>query len=84
MYLPDLKFGKPLRSATKHSERGKSERKGKEETKKTVTMAFSSKYLTDRHYVMRKPLFTAEQHVSVLKVTHPQKLTDKVRTMKEV
>ncbi|KAM6916261.1 centrosomal protein of 68 kDa [Xenentodon cancila] len=30
-------------------------------------MAVTSRHLTDRHYVMRKPLFTAEQHVSILK-----------------
>ena len=82
MHLPDLKYGKTLRPTTNYIERDKSERKGKEETKKTVTMAVTSKYLTDRHYVMRKPLFTAEQHLSILKVTHPQKLTDKVRRIK--
>ncbi|CAK6978488.1 centrosomal protein of 68 kDa [Scomber scombrus] len=40
---------------------------------KNVTMAPTSRYLSGRHYVMRKPLFSSEQHISILKKTHPQK-----------
>ncbi|KAM9345087.1 centrosomal protein of 68 kDa [Symphorus nematophorus] len=40
-------------------------------------MAPTSRYLTDRQYVMRKPLFSAEQHTSILKKTHPQRSTEK-------
>ncbi|XP_035519823.1 centrosomal protein of 68 kDa isoform X2 [Morone saxatilis] len=48
---------------------------------KSVTMAPTSRYLTDRQYVMRKPLFSAEQHTSILKKTHPQKHTEKERQL---
>ncbi|XP_061600978.1 centrosomal protein of 68 kDa isoform X2 [Cololabis saira] len=57
MHLPHLKHSKTL-SPTPEDSR---------ETKKYVSMAVTSRYLTDRHYVMRKPLFTTEQHLSILK-----------------
>ncbi|XP_029306309.1 centrosomal protein of 68 kDa isoform X2 [Cottoperca gobio] len=34
---------------------------------KSVTLAPTCRYLTDRQYVMRTPLFSAEQHPSILK-----------------
>ncbi|XP_041865641.1 centrosomal protein of 68 kDa isoform X2 [Melanotaenia boesemani] len=43
--------------------------RGDEELQKHVTMASSSRYLTDKHYVMRRPLFSEEQHESILKMT---------------
>uniref|UniRef100_G3NIA6 Centrosomal protein 68 n=1 Tax=Gasterosteus aculeatus aculeatus TaxID=481459 RepID=G3NIA6_GASAC len=43
---------------------------------KSVTMAPRSTYVTGRHYVLRKPLFSAEQHASILKKTYTQKSTE--------
>ncbi|XP_029927065.1 centrosomal protein of 68 kDa [Myripristis murdjan] len=45
--------------------------------RKSVTMAPTSRYLTDRQYVMRKPLFSVEQQTSILKKTHPQEHPEK-------
>lgn len=46
---------------------------------KSVTLAPTSRYLTDRQYAIRKPLFSAEHHASLLKTTNPQKETEKVK-----
>ncbi|KAM3606292.1 uncharacterized protein V6R79_013897 [Siganus canaliculatus] len=42
---------------------------------KCVTMAPTSRYLTDRQYLMRRPLFSEEQHTSILKKTCPLRHT---------
>lgn len=70
MRLPEFKH-----SGGKDIERDKTEKK--RDTggpQKSVTMAPTSRYLSDRQYVMRKPLFSVEQHTSILKKTHPQKV----------
>uniref|UniRef100_A0A3B4FNN7 Centrosomal protein 68 n=1 Tax=Pundamilia nyererei TaxID=303518 RepID=A0A3B4FNN7_9CICH len=54
------------------TERVKIEEGDKEEPYKGVTMAATSKYLTGRQYLTRKPLFSVEEHVSILKKTRPQ------------
>ncbi|XP_008427149.1 centrosomal protein of 68 kDa isoform X2 [Poecilia reticulata] len=41
------------------------------ENHKSVTIAPKTHYMTDRHYVQRKPLFTEEHRVSILK-KHPE------------
>ncbi|KAM4729555.1 centrosomal protein of 68 kDa isoform 2-T2 [Anableps anableps] len=51
--------------------------KGKREHHKSVTIAPTTCYLTDRHYMQRKPLFTEEHHVSILKMSHSQRLPEK-------
>lgn len=51
----------------------------KEQTHKNVTMAPTSRYLTERQYVMRKPLFYMEQ-ASILKKTHQQQHQQKAST----
>lgn len=51
---------------------------------KSVTLAPTSRYLTDRQYVMRKPLFSAEQQTSILKKTNPPKHTEKVRSIENI
>nr|XP_046258208.1 centrosomal protein of 68 kDa isoform X2 [Scatophagus argus] len=81
MHLPDFKHTRRFPSpATKDSERGKTERAGdRGEPHKSVTMAPTSRYLTDRQYVIRKPLFSAEQHTSILKKTHPRTHAEKER-----
>ncbi|XP_041645490.1 centrosomal protein of 68 kDa isoform X2 [Cheilinus undulatus] len=61
-------------------EKGKTEReRDRAGSHKSVSMAPTSRYLTDRQYVVRKPLFAAEQHTSILKKTHPQNPKDKVK-----
>lgn len=65
------------------TERVKIEKGDKEEPYKGVTMAATSKYLTGRQYLTRKPLFSVEEHVSILKKTHPQRLMEKVRNMEK-
>ncbi|XP_074503111.1 centrosomal protein of 68 kDa isoform X2 [Sebastes fasciatus] len=79
MHLPEFKHSRRCPSpTTKDSERGKTERdRDRGGPHKSVTMAPTSRYLTDRQYVMRKPLFSEEQHTSILKKTHPQKHTEK-------
>lgn len=66
--------------AVKDTERGQKE-KEKEGggTQKSVTMAPTSRYLTDRHYVVRKPMFSVEDQTSILKRGHPRKHPEKVR-----
>nr|XP_012780412.1 centrosomal protein of 68 kDa isoform X3 [Maylandia zebra] len=59
------------------TERVKIEKGDKEEPYKGVTMAATSKYLTGRQYLTRKPLFSVEEHVSILKKTRPQRLMEK-------
>ena len=39
---------------------------------KSVTMAPTSRYLSDRRYVARRPLVTADQQTSILKKPNPQ------------
>ncbi|XP_076599996.1 centrosomal protein of 68 kDa isoform X2 [Chaetodon auriga] len=77
MHLPEFKGSwRSLGPATKDHERGETERtRDRGGPHKSVTMAPTSRYLTDRQYVMRKPLFSAEQHTSILKRTHPQTQT---------
>lgn len=81
MHLPEFKHSSRCQSlATNDTERGKTEReKDGGGPHKSVTMAPTSRYLTDRQYVMRKPLFSSEQHASILKKTDPQKHTEEVR-----
>ncbi|XP_018549599.1 centrosomal protein of 68 kDa isoform X2 [Lates calcarifer] len=75
MHLPEFKQSRRCSSPTaKDSERGKTQR-DRGGPYKSVSLAPTSRYLTDRQYVMRKPLFSAEQHTSILKKTHPQKHT---------
>lgn len=74
-HLPDLNL------ITKENERGRTARAGKGEPQKSVTMAASSRYLTDRQYEIRRPLFSSEQYASILKKSHIQKFTEKVRSM---
>uniref|UniRef100_A0A3Q2X949 Centrosomal protein 68 n=1 Tax=Hippocampus comes TaxID=109280 RepID=A0A3Q2X949_HIPCM len=50
----------------------------KEQTHKSVTMAPTSRYLTERQYVMRKPLFYMEQ-ASILKKTPQQQHQQKAK-----
>uniref|UniRef100_A0A3Q1C6N5 Centrosomal protein 68 n=1 Tax=Amphiprion ocellaris TaxID=80972 RepID=A0A3Q1C6N5_AMPOC len=77
LHLPEFKHSKRgLSSTTEDSERGKTERGASRGLHKSVTMAATSRYLTDKHYVMRKPLFSAEQHTSILKKRHPQNPTE--------
>ncbi|XP_042289532.1 centrosomal protein of 68 kDa isoform X1 [Thunnus maccoyii] len=69
MRLPEFKD-----SRGKDTERGKTEKeRNGAGPQKSVTMAPTSRYLSDRQYVMRKPLFSVEQHTSILKKTHPLK-----------
>ncbi|XP_034754119.1 centrosomal protein of 68 kDa isoform X2 [Etheostoma cragini] len=79
MHLPEFRPSRRCPSpTTKDSERGQT---GKERDTgrphKSVSVAPTSRYLTDRQYVMRKPLFSAEQHASILKKTQPQKHKEK-------
>lgn len=61
-------------STTEDGERSKSEGRGGPH--KSVTMAAASRSLSHRQYVARKPLFSAEQHASILKKTHPERITE--------
>ncbi|XP_073337865.1 centrosomal protein of 68 kDa isoform X2 [Pagrus major] len=74
MHVPEFKH-RGRSQSSKDSERDKTRDKG--EPHKSVTMAPNSRYLTDRQYVKRKPLFSAEQHASILKKTYPQDNTKK-------
>ncbi|KAK5614680.1 hypothetical protein CRENBAI_006271 [Crenichthys baileyi] len=56
--------------------RDKAEPKGNKEHHKNVSIAPTTCYLTDRRYVERKPLFTEEHHVSILKMSQTQKLPE--------
>lgn len=79
MHVPEFKHSRRSQSS-KDSEREKT--RDKEGPHKSVTMASpKSRYLTDRQYVKRKPLFSAEHHASILKKTYPtsQDNTEKVR-----
>lgn len=52
-------------------------------TRKSVTMAPTSRYLTDRRqYVARKPLFSTEQQTSILKKSNTQEHPEMVRGLK--
>ncbi|XP_034407812.1 centrosomal protein of 68 kDa isoform X2 [Cyclopterus lumpus] len=77
MHLPEFKPGTGCPSPTpKEVERGEAERGGDGgEPHKSVTIAPTSRCLTGRRYVTRKPLFSADQHASILKKT--QKHTEK-------
>lgn len=72
-----------LNPATENRNQDKTESKNKEEANKNVTIASTSRYLTDRRYVSRRPLTSEEQHVSILKGSHPQNVTEKVRKRKK-
>lgn len=77
LHLPEFKHSKRSSSSTtEDSERGKIEREASRGPHKSVTMAATSRYLTDKHYVMRKPLFSAEEHTSILKKRSPQNPTE--------
>lgn len=79
MHVPEFKHSRKSQSS-KDSERDKT--RDKEGPHKSVTIAPpNSSCLTDRQYVKRKPLFSAEQHASILKKTYPttQDNTEKVR-----
>ncbi|KAL6101383.1 cep68 [Pungitius sinensis] len=65
MHLPEFEPGRTLPSPAE--ERGRD---------KIVPMTPRSTYVTGRQYVLRKPLFSAEQDASILKKTHTQKSTD--------
>ncbi|XP_074532130.1 centrosomal protein of 68 kDa isoform X2 [Halichoeres trimaculatus] len=73
-HLPEFEHSRRcLSSTTNEHEGSKTEEEGdRGRSIRSVTMAPTSRYLTDRQYVARKPLFTAEQHSSILKKTHPQ------------
>ncbi|KAM8859934.1 centrosomal protein of 68 kDa isoform 1-T3 [Spinachia spinachia] len=64
-HLPEFRPGRRRPSPTE--ERGRY---------KGVTMAPRSTYVTGGQYVLRKPLFSAEQHGSILKKTQTQKSTE--------
>ncbi|XP_039996122.1 centrosomal protein of 68 kDa isoform X2 [Xiphias gladius] len=85
MHLPEFKHSRRCSSlTTKDSERDKKQREGdRGGPHKSVSLAPTSRYLTDRQYVMRKPLFSAEQHTSILKKTHPQRHTQVRSTEKQ-
>uniref|UniRef100_A0A7N8YAD1 Centrosomal protein 68 n=1 Tax=Mastacembelus armatus TaxID=205130 RepID=A0A7N8YAD1_9TELE len=68
-----------LTSTIKDGERIKTKRE-RSGPQKSVTLAPTCRYVTERQYVMRKPLFSAEEHASPLKKTAPQTHTVKVRT----
>ncbi|XP_036980205.1 centrosomal protein of 68 kDa isoform X2 [Acanthopagrus latus] len=69
MHVPEFKHSRKSQSS-KDSERDKT--RDKEGPHKSVTIAPpNSSCLTDRQYVKRKPLFSAEQHASILKKTYP-------------
>ncbi|MEQ2232212.1 hypothetical protein ILYODFUR_008854 [Ilyodon furcidens] len=65
-----------LRPPAEDGGRDKAEPKGNKKHHKNVTIAPTTCYLTDRRYVERKPLFTEEHHVSILKMSHAQKLPE--------
>ncbi|XP_068424255.1 centrosomal protein of 68 kDa isoform X2 [Clinocottus analis] len=79
MHLPEFKPGTGRSSPTPKDVKGGEVERGRDggEPHKSVTIAPTSRYLTGRQYVTRKPLFSAEQHASILKKTHPQKHTEK-------
>lgn len=69
------RFPSPTTKVKVNSERGKTERaRDRGGPHKSVTMAPSFRSLTDRHYVVRRPLFSQEQYASILKNTHSQKV----------
>lgn len=77
MHLPELEHS---RRTSDDSERGKTERAtDRGGPDKSVTITPASRYLTDRRYTARKPLFSTEQYASILKKTQTQ--TVKVRRM---
>uniref|UniRef100_A0A8D0DBF5 Centrosomal protein 68 n=1 Tax=Sander lucioperca TaxID=283035 RepID=A0A8D0DBF5_SANLU len=77
-HLPEFKHSRRCPSpTTKDSERGTTEtERDRGRPHRNVTVAPTSRYLTDRQYVMRRPLFSAEQHTSILKKTHPQNTSE--------
>ncbi|XP_022063402.2 centrosomal protein of 68 kDa isoform X1 [Acanthochromis polyacanthus] len=82
LHLPEFKHSKRgSSSTTEDNERGKTERETRKGLHKSVSMAATSRYLTDKHYVMRKPLFSAEEHTSILKKTHPQNPTEQMKQL---
>lgn len=82
VHLPQFKHSRSFSSpTTKECERDETERARDRGPHKSVSMAPTSRYLTDRHYVMRRPLFSAEQYTSILKKTHPQEHTEKEKQL---
>lgn len=78
---PGFKHSQRLNPAAENSD--KTESKNKEAANKNVTIASTSRYLMDRRYVSRRPLTSEEQHVSILKGTRPQNVTEQVRKRKK-
>lgn len=71
-----------MSSTTKDSERETTERtRDRGGQHKSVTMAPTSCFLTDRRYVMRRPLFSAEQYTSILKKTHLPKQSEEEKQL---
>ncbi|KAM6997174.1 LOW QUALITY PROTEIN: centrosomal protein of 68 kDa [Tautogolabrus adspersus] len=78
MRLPEFKHRRCSSLTSNDHERGLAEReRDRGGPHKSVSMAPTSRYLTDRQYVMRKPLFAAEQQTSILKKTTREKHKEK-------
>ncbi|XP_037536823.1 centrosomal protein of 68 kDa [Nematolebias whitei] len=75
-HLPEFKHSHRLCPAADNGQRTDGKHK---EANNNVTIAATSRYLTYRRYVERKPLTSGEQHGSILKGTHPQNVTEKVK-----
>ncbi|XP_076016523.1 centrosomal protein of 68 kDa isoform X2 [Genypterus blacodes] len=69
--IPEFTHARRCQSI-KDTERDEREKEGGGALK-SVSMAPTSRYLTDRQYVMRKPLFSVDEQTSILKSGHPQK-----------
>ncbi|XP_028279971.1 centrosomal protein of 68 kDa isoform X2 [Parambassis ranga] len=76
-HLSDLNF------ITTEYERGRTTKAGKGEPHRSVTMAASSRYLTDRQYEMRRPLCSSEPYASILKKSRTQTFTEKEKRLGE-
>lgn len=74
MHPPEFKHSRGCSSPTARDSERAGDRGGPD---KTVTLAPTSRYLTDRQYVPRRPLFSAEQRTSILKKTYTQRHTEK-------
>ncbi|XP_069030786.1 centrosomal protein of 68 kDa isoform X2 [Embiotoca jacksoni] len=77
LHHAELKHSRRSSSAAAgDGERGGSYREDRGGPHRSVTMATTCRYLTDRRYVTRKPLFSSEQQTSILKKTPPQRFTE--------
>lgn len=77
--LPEFKYSRRCSSVT-----AKDDKTVRDGGQRSVTLAPASRYLTDRRYTARKPLFSAEQQISILKKTNPATQTEKVRSTREI